>query len=343
MIRALVPAIALALLAGACDSGPDELVVMTHSSFVMSEASIEAFEEANGIDLVLLPSGDAGAMLNQAILTKDNPVADVIFGIDNTFLSRALEEELFSPYASPLLDVVPDDLELDPEHRVTPIDFGDVCLNFDRAAFLDAGVPVPVTLRALTDPTYRGRLVVEDPATSSPGLAFLLATIATFGQEGPYTWQDYWRDLVENDVLAVAGWEEAYYNEFSGAGDGDRPLVVSYASSPPAEVIFSEEPLVQAPTGVIPAGCFRQIEFAGIVAGTDAESQAQALIDFWLTVDFQEEIPLSMFVFPANSEAELPQEFVDHTTIPDDPVTIDPAAIEANREEWIQTWTEIVR
>jgi thiamine transport system substrate-binding protein len=184
---------------------------------------------------------------------------------------------------------------------------------------------------------------VEDPATSSPGLAFLLATIAEFGETGDYTWEDYWRDLVANDVLAVSSWEEAYYSEFSGASDGTRPLVVSYASSPPAEVIFGDEDVVQAPTGVIPATCFRQVEFAGILAGTDLETESRALIDFLLSVEFQEEVPLSMFVFPANQEAALPQEFIDHTTVPANPATIAPDAIAANRERWIETWTEIVR
>lgn len=343
MIRAVVAAILLAVLVGSCSSGPQELVLMTHSSFVMSEAAVEAFETANNIDLVLRPAGDAGSMVNQAVLTKDNPVADVLFGIDNTFLSRALEEELFAAYESPLLSTVPAELVLDPEHRVTPMDFGDVCLNFDRTAFIEAGVTVPASLLELTDPTYRSRLVVEDPATSSPGLAFLLATIAEFGETGDYTWEDYWRDLVANDVLAVAGWEEAYYNEFSGASDGTRPLVVSYASSPPAEVIFGGENVVQAPTGVIPATCFRQIEFAGIVAGTELPVESQALIDFLLSREFQEEVPLSMFVFPANREAALPQEFIDHTTVPVNPATIAPDLIAANREKWIEAWTDIVR
>lgn len=332
----------LALVLGACSGSPDELVLITHDSFVMSDELVAEFEEAAGVDLVIRPSGDAGAMLNQVILTKDNPIGDVVFGIDNTFLSRALEAAVFVPYSSPLLDAVPDALEIDKDHAVTPIDFGDVCLNFDRGAFLDAGVKVPATLEELTDPTYRGRLVVEDPATSSPGLAFLLATIAHFGESGDYTWEDYWTDLVANDVLAVSGWEEAYFNEFSGGGEGDRPLVVSYASSPPAGIDPADPP-VQAPTGVIPNGCFRQVEFAGIVAGTDQEPAAQALIDFLLGTPFQEEIPLTMFVFPANQNAALPQTFIDYTTVPDNPATLEPGVIEANRERWIRRWSEIVR
>src|SRR5680860_188912 len=234
------------------DETADSLVLMTHDSFALSEGTLTSFEEQTGIHVQVLQAGDAGAMLNQAILTKDNPVADVIFGVDNTFLSRALEADLFVPYESELLDAVPEDLKLDAENRVTPIDFGYVSLNYDKSALGGQDLPpVPADLAALTSPEYRGMLVVENPATSSPGLAFLLSTIAEFGEQGEYTWQDYWAKLAANDVLVAGGWEEAYYSHFTAAGGGDRPLVVSYASSPAAEVIFAEQELEEAPTGVI--------------------------------------------------------------------------------------------
>ncbi len=280
-------------------------------------------------------------MVNQAILAAGNPVADVLFGVDTTFLSRALDADLFVPYESPALAGVLPGLAADPGHRVTPIDYGDVCLNYDKAAF--AATPPPQSLADLTDPAYRGLLVVEDPGTSSPGLAFLLATIATFGEEGDYTWQDYWAGLRANDVQVAAGWEEAYYGAFSGgSGEGDRPIVVSYASSPPAEVVYADPPVTEAPTAVVTAGCFRQVEFAGILRGTPREAAARALIDFLLSERFQEEVPLSMFVFPALAAADLPPEFVAHTPVPAAPLTMGPAEIEANRERWIEEWAEVV-
>ncbi len=360
--------IALGLLASACatsgppveepgntttgSAAPTEIVLLTHDAFAVSDNVLEDFTDQTGITVKLLQSEDAGTMLNQAILTKDNPVADVMFGIDNTFLSRALSEGIFVAYESPGLATVPADLQLDPQHRVTPIDFGDVCLNYDKEAFRgDFSAPTtfpddlysPKTLLDLTDPAYKDMLVVEDPATSSPGLAFLLATISSFGETGDYTWKDFWTDLVANGVKVAAGWTEAYYSDFSAASDGTRPLVVSYASSPPAEVIFSETPLTTAPTGVITDGCFRQIEFAGILAGTTQEQAAQQLIDYMLSAEFQEDIPLNMFVFPANGEAALPPEFTEFTTLPESPETLEPALIEQNRERWITEWTEIVR
>jgi thiamine transport system substrate-binding protein len=340
-----VAAIGLALVASACggDATPDEIVLLTHDSFFIPDEVLAAFGNETGIPVRVLQAGDAGAMVNQAILTMDNPIADVLFGIDNTFLTRALDEDLFLPYQSPRLDVVDDRLVLDPDGRVTPIDFGDVCLNYDKAAF-SAALPVPESLRDLTDPKYRGMLVVEDPASSSPGLAFLLATIAAFPEDAAYTWKDFWEDLSNNDVLVDSGWEAAYYGSFSGgSGAGDRPLVVSYASSPPAEVIFADPPTDIAPTGVIVDGCFRQIEFAGILNGTESEQAARLLIDFMLSTEFQEAIPLNMFVFPVSDLATLPSDFVDHTTVPDAPASIDPRVIADRRSEWVQAWTEIMR
>lgn len=336
MRRYLIP---LLLLVAGCGAEEAEgtITLMSHESFAaaVTEDTFAGFTEATGITVEVLAAGDAGAMVNQAVLTRDNPLADVLFGIDDTFLTRGLEESLFDPYQSPLLETVPAALQLDP--RVTPIDFGDVCLNYDKDAFTD--LAVPSTLDDLLDPAYADMLVVEDPSTSSPGLAFLLATIDRYGEDG---WQDYWQGLLDNGALVTPGWDDAYYGEFSGgAGEGTRPLVVSYASSPPAEVIFAEAPLDEAPTGVITDGCYRQIEFAGVLAGTERPKAAGQLIDYMLSVEFQETIPLTWFVFPANSEAELPAEFVEHTTIPSDPVQFPPEVIEANRQTWLEQWAEI--
>jgi len=318
---------------------PVTLRLLTHDSFLISESVQAALEQATGVDLQVLKGGDAGLMVTQALLTKDNPIADVVYGIDNTMLTRALEAGLFEPYTPPGLTDVPDALELDPEHRVTPIDFGDVCLNYHKAAFKDSGLSVPDSLEALTLPEYKDLLVVEDPATSSPGMAFLLATVAHFGED---QWEGYWRKLRANGVEVATDWTTAYYGSFSGASDGDRPLVVSYASSPPAQVHFATEALAEAPTGVITDGCFRQIEFAGIVAETPEREAAERLLDFMLSLEFQEDIPLQMFVFPANARAKLPEVFTAHTVIPERPLIIDPALIEANRAFWLQRWNQAV-
>jgi thiamine transport system substrate-binding protein len=323
---------------------PVELTLMSHDSFNISEDILTAFEEEHNAKIVLLPSGDTGAALNQAILSKENPLADVFFGVDNTFLGRALEAEIFEPYQSPVLAEIDDALELDEEYRLLPVDYGDVCLNYDKSWFAEKGLDVPDSLQILTDPAYESLLVVENPATSSPGLAFLLATVGEFGTEGEYSYLDYWADLRENDVLVTNGWEDAYYGHFTVASDGERPLVVSYASSPPAEFIYADPPVTESPSAslVEPGMCFRQIEFVGILYGTEQRELAESLVDYMLSVSFQEDIPLNMFVFPANQNAELPPEFVDWAQIPAVTTAVEPADIDANRDKWIEAWTEVV-
>jgi thiamine transport system substrate-binding protein len=320
------------------------LTVVAHDSFAYSEDVMAAFEEASGVTIEVVRLGDAGTTVNQAILTKDAPLGDLLFGVDNTFLGRALNADLFVPYESPALEVIPEEFVSDPEHRVTPVDYGDVCLNYDASYFDDHNLDVPGSLEDLTDTRYRGLLVVENAAASSPGLAFLLTTIGTFGMEGEYTYIDYWRDLVANDVLVVDDWTSAYYGEFSGSADseGTRPLVVSYASSPPAEVFFMQTPPEEAPTGAVVTDgtCFRQIEYIGILHGTDNLDAAQQFVDFMLSVEFQEDMPLNMFVYPVNPEAALPDIFTDYSAVPENPVTMDYQEIDSNREAWIEAWTE---
>jgi thiamine transport system substrate-binding protein len=323
---------------------PRTLTVMTHDSFDASEEVVGAFRTACNCEIQFLRAGDAGLMLNQALLSKDNPLADVIYGIDNTFLSRALGGDILEPYASPALDEVEQDLRLDATDHMLPVDYGDVCLNYDRSWFAERGLAPPDGLLALTRPEYKGLTVVENPATSSPGLAFLLATVGRFGDAGDYTYLDYWADLRSNDVLVADGWSDAYYGNFTYASDGDRPIVVSYASSPPVEVHFSEQPFDEAPTGVVTAdgSCFRQVEFVGILKGTQNRDLAEQWIDFMLGRTFQEDVPLKMFVFPANTGAALPEVFARFAEIPENPATLEPAAIEANRETWIKDWTRTV-
>lgn len=356
---ALLAVLALAaLLLGACgeegrnDDDPDDeaasvegptdvrgttLRVITHDSFNVSEEVLAGFEAETGIAVELVKGGDAVQVVNQAVLTRDNPQGDVLFGIDNNLLTRAWDSNLFEPYESPELVHVDDAYELDPEHRVTPVDRGDVCLNFDREYFRATNLPVPATLDDLRDPRYRDLLVVQNPTTSTPGLAFLLATVDEFGEDG---WLDYWEALDDNGLLVTEGWEQAYYEQFSGgSGEGSRPLVVSYASSPPVEVTDPSVPPEQAPTGVIPASCYRQIEFAGILAGTEHEVAAQMFVDFLLSTPFQEDMPENMYVYPVREDATLPEAFAKFSVTIDDPLELSPQQVGERRDEWVEQWT----
>ncbi len=327
-------------------SGPRTLTVMTHDSFAASEDVLKAFEQANNVKLNILKSGDAGAALNKAILAKGNPLADVFYGVDNTFLSRALEADIYEPYM-PQIDAAsmpPAAFWLDKAQpsRVTPVDYGDVCINYDKTYFSQKQLAPPQTLVDLIKPEYKGMLVVENPATSSPGLTFLLATVGYFG---PDKYLDFWKQLKANDVKVEDGWETAYYTDFSGSsGKGPRPLVVSYASSPPAEVVFAKTPLTDAPTGSVTGdgACFRQIEFVGVLKGAKNPDLAHKFIDFLLSQKFQQDMPLQMFVFPVNPQAKLPEAFVKYAQIPKNPATVTSEEIAKNRDTWIQKWTETV-
>lgn len=318
------------------------VTVMTHDSFAVSEEILAAFEDRHGIRVRILEAGDTGTTLNKAILARGKPLADVIYGIDNTFLSRALNENILEPYRSPLLSSIPKKFQIDPSHRALPVDYGDVCLNYYVAAFGKDQPAPPADLDDLIDPAYRGLTVVQNPATSSPGLAFLMATVARYGDPG---YLEYWQSLVNNDVLVVNDWETAYFQEFSGsAGQGPRPIVVSYSSSPPFEVLYAESPMDEPPTAPVTGSlsCFRQIEFVGILAGTENRDLAELWVDFMLSLPFQEDLPLNMFVFPVNQDAILQKEFIDFLTVPDEPALLNPTRIAENRERWIREWTEVV-
>ncbi len=330
------------LLASCAPKGPTTLTVMTHDSFAISEAVVKSFEDANNVKVSFLQSGDAGSVLNQAILTKDAPLADVLFGVDNTFLSRALDADIFEAYQSPALSNAPAEFVLDETYRALPVDYGDVCINYDKNYFAENNLTVPQSFEDLAKPEYNGLLAVENPATSSPGLAFMLATRAHFGDG----YLQYWKSLKDNGVVVVDGWETAYYTNFSASsGKGPQPMVVSSASTPAAEVFFASPPPAESPTASIVASgmCFRQIEFVGILKNGQNHDLAEKFVDFMLSKQFQEDMPLNTFVYPVNQTAALPEVFTQHAQVNDRPAVISYAEIAANRDAWIEAWTEVMK
>ena len=330
----------LAIITFGCSGGADELTLVTYSSFPAADTDLNdalaAFTEETGITVNILNAGDAGTMVTKAVLASGNPEGDVMWGVDNTLLSRATAADVFEPFVAEAASTFDDQLVALGNGIVTPVDFGDVCVNFDRAWFDNSALEPPTTLDALADPTYASLLAVQHPGTSSPGLAFLLSTIARLGDG----WTTYWEDLVTNDVLVTNDWEEAYYGAFTRAG-GDRPLVVSYGSSPPFEVLYGDDPTASvAPTGVVEDTCYRQVEFAGVLRGTDAPDEARQLIEFLVSADFQQHIPLNLYVFPV-ADVALDQVFIDHAVIPDAPPALTPADIDAGRASWVEQWISI--
>jgi thiamine transport system substrate-binding protein len=349
----------------ACGSGSDQsggsgsktVTLVSHDSWAVSKSVLKDFEKKSGYTVKVLKDGDAGQAVNKAILTKDNPQGDVFFGVDNTLLSRALDNGLFQSYDAKGSALVKPEYRVDQtKHRVTPIDTGDICVNYDKAYFSKHKLTPPTSFADLVKPEYKNLLVTENAATSSPGLGFLLGSAAQYGDGGTSRsseaesgggWQAYWKKLQTNGVKVVDGWEQAYDQEFSGSAGGkkaggDRPLVVSYASSPPAEVIYADPKPTTAPTGVSYGTCFRQTEYAGLLSNAKNTKGGKAFLDFLLTKEFQQDMPLNMFVYPVIQGAQVPQEFEKYGRQAPDPETMAPAKIAADRDQWVKSWTSLV-
>lgn len=318
-------------------SSAEKVVLVTHDSFAIPDELQQQFEDESGYELVIRASGDAGALTNRLVLTKSDPLGDVVFGIDNTFGSRAIDEGVLTPYAASLPDGAEGyALPGDSEQHLTPIDTGNVCINIDDTWFAEKQVTPPATLDDLIKPEYRDLLVLPGATTSSPGLAFLLTTIAAYGEDG---WQEYWASLLSNGAKITEGWSDAYEVDFTqGGGGGSRPIVLSYDSSP----AFTVDGEGGTTTSALLQTCFRQIEYAGVLAGADNPEGAEALVDFMLSREFQEALPDAMYVFPVDAEAELPADWAQFTEQPEEPYALEPADIAENREEWLRAWSDII-
>lgn len=326
--------------AGAAATPTRSVTLLTHDSFAVSDDVLAAFTKRTGIAVKVLQAGDAGQVLNQAILTADRPVADAIYGIDRAFLGRAVGAALLARYRPAALADVPAEYSAGTRDLLTPIDVADVCINVDEDWFAARDRRPPTTLADLARPAYRDLLVVEDPSTSSPGLAFLLTTVAAFGEDG---WQDYWRRLRANGVQVVDGWEQAYYEEFSGGGQGGtRPLVVSYATSPAAAVVYADPPIDSSPIGTMTRTCFRDVEYAGVLRNAEHPRAAERLIDFMLSEAFQADLPLQMFVYPVRGGTPVPKVFTENVDAPVDPYSLPSRTVARGRDTWIREWTGVV-
>ncbi|MEI6361405.1 MAG: thiamine ABC transporter substrate-binding protein [Actinomycetes bacterium] len=317
------------------------VTLLTHDSFAVSDAVLAEFTKRTGITVKVVTGGDAGAMVAGAILAAGSPTADAMFGVDNTLISKAKSANVFEKYTSPELANVTAAIASDTSDGfVTPVDYGDVCVNIDDAYFGKAGIPAPKTLDDLASPTYKDMLVVEDPGTSSPGLAFLLATIARYGDG----WQDYWKHLDANGVKVAGSWTDAYTGAFTaGGGQGDRPLVVSYATSPPAEIVYASDPKPTKPTtSVMTDGCYRQVEYAGVLAGAANPEGAKKVVDWLLSEPVQADVPLSMFVFPARTGITPPEVFTKFAARVDKPLQLDPKQVADNVSTWLNDWGTVM-
>jgi len=340
-MRHIAVVLAAALAVAGCSVSNDEpktettktVVIATHASWAAPDELIAKFEADTGYDVTIVPNGDAGELTNKLVLTKDSPIADAAYGVDNTFASRAVDEGVFAPYRS---SGVPEgQYDVDAEH-LTPIDWGDVCVNVDDVWFAEHKIAPPKTLDDLVDPAYKNLFVTPGAATSSPGFAFLLATIGAYGEDG---WQDYWTKLMRNGTKLAADWTDAYTVDFTaGGGNGSRPIVVSYNSSPPFTIPKGAK---KPTTSALLDTCFRQVEYAGVLEGAKNPDGAKAFIDFLTGQEFQESLPDNMYVFPVNEAAKLPALWAKWATPAPAPFEVTPKEITANRDAWLTEWSDI--
>lgn len=319
---------------GAAKSTTVKLV--THDSWVASKELLAQFTKDTGYQVQVLASGDAGKLANSVVLSKGNPTGDVVFGIDNTFASRVVDAGALDSYTSKALPASASNYALmgTAGNDLTPIDFGDVCVNVDDAWFTGKKIAEPQTLDDLLKPEYKNLFVTPGAATSSPGMAFLLATIAKYGDAG---WQPYWRKLIANGAKVTSGWSDAWSVDYTaGGGQGSRPIVLSYNTSP-ADTVKGGKPT----TSVMADSCFRQVEYAGVLAGAKNVPGAQAFIDFMLGKAFQAALPENMYVFPVDSTVALPAAWKSAVTVPDKTLSVDPAQITKNRDTWLRQWQDV--
>ena len=313
------------------------LTVVTHDSFALSDALKKEFADTTGYKVTYIQPGDGGALVNQLILSKDSPLGDVVYGIDNTFAGRAIAAGVVTPYTPASVPESVAALAPDDSGRLTAVDRGDVCVNADKKWFAAKKLALPETLNDLTKPEYKNLLVVENPASSSPGLAWLTATVGAQGDPG---YLDYWKALKDNGVKVVKGWTEAYSTEFSGSsGKGSRPLVVSYSTSPAFEVPKGAK---ESNTTALLQTCFRQVEYAGVIAGAQNEVGARKFIDFLLSKKVQADIPGEMYMYPADSSVALSKDWQQFAPLADQPFAVAADVISAKRDAWIRDWTAAV-
>ena len=317
LITALVAGSLLAATLTGCSSvnSSDQVVLVTHDSFAISDELKSKFEHETGLTLKIVKAGDAGAMTNKLVLTKDQPIGDVVFGIDNTLAPLATENQLI-------------------DGSLSPVDEGDVCFNYDIKWFESHGIAAPTDIAQLATPAYKGLTVVENPATSSTGMAFLATTVAKFGDPG---YLKYWQALKANDVKVAAGWEDAYFTDFSGSsGAGAYPIVLSYSSSPAYEVREDGK----SATANILNDCFRQTEYAGVLAGAKNPIGAKKFVNFLLSQDFQKALPELMYVYPVMQGVELPESwslFAPKATT----VVGQQLDVARDRKTWITSWSAL--
>jgi len=337
---ALALASAATLAACGQDTKADakKVTVVTHSSFQVSDNLKKEFEKTSGFKLEIVDGGDGGELVNKLILSKDAPQGDVCFGVDNTYASRLLSQGVIDKDRT--VDTIPESAEkylVDNNRALVPIDMGDVAINIDKTYFTSHNLAEPKTFEDLAKPEYAKLLVAINPTTSTPGLAWMLATVGHFGAD---KFSDYWKALVKGGAKIASGWTEAYNTDFSaGEGKGAYPIVVSYASSPSYTV---SKDGASTTTAALLDTAFRQVEYAGVLKGAANPAGGQAFINWMLSKAVQADIPKKMYMYPVDSSVQLPEVLAKFGPLAEKPVEVAPNKITAEREQWLKLWASAV-
>lgn len=341
---ALVSSATLALAGCASQAQPtseggsqsQDVTIIVHDSFVDGEEFEAAASAATGYSVKVMTAGDGGELTNKLVLTKGAPIADAFFGVDNTFASRLLDNDVAQEFTP---DALPDRAAQHQLGALVPIDMGATCINIDTEWFEAQGVTEPEKYEDLTKPEYRDLTVLLDPTSSSTGASFMIGTVEAFGDDD---FAEYWTQLVDNGATISQGWSEAYYEQFTGASEaGTRPIVVSYSTSPAFTVNEDE---TQSTTRALLDTCTTQFEYAGVLAGAANPEGAQAVVEYLLSEEFQATIADEMYMYPIDGTIALPASWEAFAPLPSAEQVHDlaPGDIETGREGWLKSLADAI-
>lgn len=323
-----------AATATAQPAAEQEVTLVTHDSFKLDDALIAQLKKDTGITLKTVAADSGAKMVSQLTLKKDNPIGDAVYGIDTNVMGAVAKAGLVQDVNFAL----PESAKNFTDPKVpgaAPIDRGDVCLNYDIQYFKEKGLQPPASFDDLTKPEYKGMLVAEDPGESTTGLAYLTGTVQKYGNG----WEDYWKQLKANDVKVVSSWDTAYNVEFTaGEGKGTYPIVVSYASSPSFSV---NKEGTEAATAAVLATCYPQVEYAGVLTNAKNPEGAKKVVEWLLSKGVQEDIPNSMYMYPIDSTATIPDAMKKFAPLPSDTKPMDSDEVENQRADWVKTFKAV--
>lgn len=311
-----------------------EIRLITYNSFNLPKKLIQQFEKNNNTTIKIIKAGDNNTLINRLILTKDHPIADVVYGINNNNIYKIIDNNLIQNN-QPILN---NDIFINLKN-ISVINYGFIALNYDKEWFTTHKLPLPKNLYDLALPQYKDLLVVENPNTSAVGMAFLLANIAGIGEKNTFNW---WLKMRQNGIKITKDWSEAYYKEFTLNG-GHYPIMVGYTSSPAAEIFYSKNKLVTPNINnlFLQGAVYEQVEGAAILNQTKQPQLAKKLIQFLQSVDVQNSLVTTMWVYPANKKVLLPK-IMQYATLPKMHWAPNPQRIQKYQQNWLERWNQIV-